>query len=81
MRNIAVAALRQLGFGGAAVAAAMGLTPLRGDAAPAGAAGGDGGPGPRARPAPGDRRGVVGAGAGRGGRPGCGTPRSRGGWG
>ena len=81
MRNIAVAALRQLGYGGTAVAAVMGLTPNyvatlhqrrcgRGRRAWSASQAGPGRPARRR----GSRRG-------RGGRPGCGTPRSRGGWG
>ena len=81
MRNIAVAALRQLGYGGTAVAAAMGLTPnyvatLHQRALREGTAGlvrEPAGPGRPARPR--------GSRPGRGGRPGCGTPRSPGGWG
>src|ERR1019366_1104405 len=80
MRNVAVAVLRQLGFGGAEVAAVMGLTPnyvatlhqrsLReGTAGLVRRAG---------RGRPGRRRGSR---PGRGGRPGCGIRRSRGGWG
>ena len=82
MRNVAVAVLRQLGFGGTEVAAVMGLTPnyvatLHQRALREGTAGlvrraGTGG----GRPA--RRRG---SGRGSGGRPGCGTRRSRGGWG
>ena len=79
-RNVAVAVLRQLGFGGAEVAAVMELTPnyvatLRQRSLREGTAG-------LARPAagrgrPARRRGTR---PGRGGRPGRGTPRSRGGW-
>ena len=82
MRNVAVAVLRQLGFGGTEVAAVMGLTPnYVATLSSAVAAGRDGRADPGGGPAAGDRRGVVGAGPGRGGRPGCGTRRSRGGWG
>ena len=78
MRNVAVAVLRQLGFGGTEVAAVMGLTPnyvatLRQRSLREGTAGLIRAAG---RPA-GDRRGR-GTGPGRGGRPGCGTRRSRG---
>src|ERR1017187_8925149 len=95
MRNMAVAVLRQLGFGGAEVAAVMGLTPnyvatLHQRSLREGAAGlvrqaGRGRGGRRAwsarragRGRPGRRRGSR---PGRGGRPGCGIRRSRGGWG
>ena len=82
MRNIAVAALRQLGYGGTAVAAVMGLTPnyvatLHQRALREGTAGLIREPGLRpgrpARPRGSRQR--------RGGRPECGTPRLRGGWG
>ena len=73
MRHVAAAVLRQLKFPGKDVAAVLGLTAeLRGDAAPAGAAGGDGGAGPPGGTAPGDRRGGVGPGAGVAGRRGAG---------
>src|ERR1019366_1472457 len=79
MRNTGVAVLRQVGFGGTAVAAVMGLTPnyvatLRQRALREGTAGLVREPG---RP----RETAGGAGGqGRGGRTGCGTPRWRGGW-
>ena len=81
MRNVAVAVLRQLGFGGTEVAVVMGLTPnyvatLRQRSLREGTAGLIRAAGRRGRPA--RRRGT---GPGRGGRPGCGTRRSRGGWG
>ena len=72
MRNIAVAVLRQLGLrrpGGRRGDGAD--AEVCRDAAPAGEAGRDGGPGPRARPAPGDGDGRRGSRRGRGGRPGC----------
>ena len=73
MRHVAAAVLRQLNFPGKDVAAVLGLSPeLRGDAAPAGAAGGDGGAGPAGGTAPGDRRGGVGPGAAVAGRRGAG---------
>ena len=53
MRNMALAALRQLGFPRPAGRGGAGAdAQLRGDAAPAGAAGGDGGAGPAARAGP-----------------------------
>ena len=82
MRHVAAAVLRQLSFPGKDVAAVLGLSPsyvatlhqraLREGTAALVRPGGT---------APGDRRGGVGPGAGSGGPPGCGTRRSRGGWG
>jgi hypothetical protein len=81
MRHVAAAVLRQLGFRGQDVAAVLGLTPnyvatLHQRALREGTAG-------LVRP-PGRRRETGEAswgGRGSGGRPGCGTRRSRGGWG
>ena len=83
MRNIALAALRQLGFRGRAVAAVLGLTEnyvaTLHSAAHAGRVGGAGHAGPPGRAGEGDR-GAVGAGPGvAGGRVPV-TRRSGGGW-
>ena len=81
VRNMAVAVLRQLGFGGAQVAAVMGLTPnyvatLRQRSLREGTAG-------LVRPAgrPRETAERRGSRRGPGGRRGCGTRRSPGGWG
>ena len=83
MRNIALAALRQLGFRGRVVAAVLGLTEnVRRDAAQRGAAGrvgGAGQAGPARHAGEGDR-GAVGAGPGVAGAGRQSTRRSGGGW-